>query len=81
MIVDAILEHLRSALQANLIDSMSAGDDTRAGFVKIGPYQGDPTPEEGRITVSIHENDPDGISGAARAFPTILPLSLRRRLS
>ena len=61
MIVDAILEHLRSALQANLIDNVPAGDDTRAGFVKIGPYQGDPTPEEGRITVSIHENDPDGI--------------------
>ena len=63
MIVDAILAHLKNALQASLIDSVP-DDDARAGFVKIGPYQGDPTPEEGRITVSIHENDPDGIVNA-----------------
>jgi hypothetical protein len=67
-IVNLILEHLRDVLQAALIDSIPADDPTRAGFVKIGPYQGTPAPDEGRITVSIHENDPDrivkaGVSG------------------
>jgi hypothetical protein len=67
-IVNLILEHLRSSLQATLIDNIPADDPTRAGFVKIGPYQGTPAPDEGRITVSIHENDPDrivkaGVSG------------------
>ena len=66
--VNLILEHLRTALQASLIDNVPADDPTRAGFVKIGPYQGTPAPDEGRITISIHENDPDrivhaGISG------------------
>lgn len=61
MIVAAILEHLKNEMHSALIDNVASDDPARAGFVKIGPYQGDPTPEEGRITVSIHENDPDGI--------------------
>jgi hypothetical protein len=60
-VINAILEHLRGEMQAGLIDGIPAGDPTRAGFVKIGPYQGNPSPEEGRITVAIHENDPDRI--------------------
>jgi hypothetical protein len=61
MIINLILERVKSELQGALIDNIPADDVTRAGHVKIGPYQGDPSPEEGRITVSIHENDPDGI--------------------
>lgn len=60
-IINLILEHLRGALQASLIDSIPVDDPTRAGYVKIGPYQGSPAPDEGRITISIHENDPDRI--------------------
>ena len=59
--INEILERLRDEMQAGLIDNIPADDPARAGHVKIGPYQGDPTPEEGRITVSIHENDPDRI--------------------
>jgi hypothetical protein len=60
-IVNGVLEHLRTGLQAALIDDIPADDPTRAGHVKIGPYQGDPSPDVGRITISIHENDPDSI--------------------
>lgn len=68
MIVNFILEHLRDQLRAALIDNIPEDDPTRAGAVKIGPYQGEPTPEEGRITFSVDENDPDrivkaGVSG------------------
>ena len=59
--INTILEHLRDEMQAGLIGNIPADDPSRAGFVKIGPYQGNPSPEEGRITVSIHENDPDRI--------------------
>jgi hypothetical protein len=59
--INKILEHLRAGMQAGLIDNVPEGDPARAGYVKIGPYQGDPTPDEGRITISIHENDPDSI--------------------
>ena len=59
--INAIMEHLRDELQAGLIDHIPADDPTRAGAVKIGPFQGNPSPEEARISVSIHENDPDGI--------------------
>jgi hypothetical protein len=59
--INAIMEHIEAGLQAGLIDNIPAEDLARAGFVKIGPYQGNPSPEEARISVSIHENDPDGI--------------------
>jgi len=59
--IHLIMTHLRDQLQAVLIEDIPTDDPTRAGFVKIGPYQGNPSPEEGRITVSIHENDPDRI--------------------
>jgi hypothetical protein len=61
MIVNFLMEHIRDGLQKTLIDNVPAGDPTRAGAVKIGPFQGDPTPEEGRITINIDENDPDRI--------------------
>jgi hypothetical protein len=70
MIVDAIMNHVRDRLQAVLVDNVPADDPTRAGCVKVGPYQGEPAPDEGRITVSIHENDPDGIvKGGVTAMP------------
>jgi hypothetical protein len=59
--INAIMTYIRGQMQAALIDNVDEEDPTRAGRVKIGPYQGDPTPDEGRITISIHENDPDQI--------------------
>ena len=62
--INEILVHVRGEMQAALIDNIAEDDPARAGFVKIGPYQGNPAPDEGRITVSIHENDPDRILNA-----------------
>ena len=72
---DLILLRLKSALQKALIDDLvpvadihgvtPAPDPSMAGIVSIGPIQGDPTPDEARISVTIHENDPDNmVSGA-----------------
>ncbi len=69
---DAVLDYVQAALQEALISTISASDVTRVGVVKIGHLQGDPSPDEARISVTIHENDPDqfvkgaltGISGA-----------------
>jgi hypothetical protein len=59
MIHDLILEKLRGELQKALIDDLAADDPTRAGVVKIGPLQGDPDPDIARISVTLHENDPE----------------------
>jgi hypothetical protein len=34
-------------------------DPTKVGAIKIGPLQGDPEPDEARISVEIYANDPD----------------------
>ena len=54
-----ILELVQSELEAALIDNVSTSDTARAGVVKLGPLQGDPEPDEARISVTLHENDPD----------------------
>ena len=59
MIHDAILTFVRDALAAALIDALPEDDPTRAGIVKIGPLQGDPDPDEARISVELYANDPD----------------------
>jgi hypothetical protein len=56
---DALLEHTRDALIASLQTDIDAGDPSRAGVVQIGPVQGDPTPDAARVSVTLHENDPD----------------------
>ncbi len=58
---DVILEKLQAELTTALITNVS--DNTQAGAVKIGALQGDPAPDTGRITVTIHENDPEAIVG------------------
>jgi hypothetical protein len=47
------------ALQQALINDLPADDPTRAGVVQRGPLQGDPDPDIARISVTVHENDPD----------------------
>lgn len=64
---EAIMERLESILQMNFITYIDPSDDTLAGVVKQGPLQGDPEdPDEARISVTLHENDPDDIRGAWR---------------
>lgn len=61
----AILEKVQEELQEAMIDQLEPADLTRAGVVKLGPLQGDPDPDEARISVTLHENDPDKfISGS-----------------
>ena len=38
---------------------MKSTDVARAGAVLIGPIQDDPSPDSARISVTLHENDPD----------------------
>jgi hypothetical protein len=59
VIHDAILTTIRDALQAALIDDIPSDDQARAGVVFLGPLQGEPDPESARISVTLHENDPD----------------------
>lgn len=54
---DEILKHIRVELQTALIDSIAEDDPARAGLVILGPLQEDPS--QARISVTLHENDPD----------------------
>jgi hypothetical protein len=58
---DLILEKVQAELNTALITNVS--DNTKAGVVKIGALQGDPAPDTARISVTLHENDPEGIVG------------------
>jgi hypothetical protein len=56
---DAVLEHVRDALEVALITNIAEEDLARAGVVLIGPIQDEPAPDTARISVTLHENDPD----------------------
>ena len=58
-----IMDKLEDELQAAIIDDILFNNDTQAGVVKQGPLQGDPEPDDARISVEIHENDPDSSYG------------------
>ncbi len=61
---DLVLVYVRDALKKALIDDISDDDPAKAGIVTIGELQGDPTPDDARISVTLHENDPEAaISG------------------
>ncbi len=61
---DLILLHVQEAFQKSLIDDLPLDDKARAGVVYIGPLQGEPTPDDARISITLHENDLDAaISG------------------
>lgn len=62
-IIEAILHHAQDVLQAALIDNVPADDTARAGVVMQGPLQGNPDPDQARISVTVHENDPDNFYG------------------
>ena len=56
---DAVLEHVRDALEVALIANVAEDDLARAGVILIGPIQDEPAPDTARISVTLHENDPD----------------------
>lgn len=69
MINEIIVDKVIAALQKGLIDDIPADDPTRAGIVMRGPLQGDPDPDQARISVTVHENDPDSFySGAVTSM-------------
>lgn len=59
MIHEEIMNLVQSTLQDALIDSIPEDDPARAGVIVLGPLQGNPDPDEARISVSVYENDPD----------------------
>jgi hypothetical protein len=63
MINSLIMDKVETELQAACIDNLDASDTTRAGVVQQGPLQGDPDPDEARISITLHENDPDQLQG------------------
>jgi len=65
LIIDKVIE----VLQEKLIDDINPQDETRAGIVMKGQLQGDPDPDIARISVTVHENDPDAFySGMVTAM-------------
>lgn len=63
---DLILNFVRDELEEALINDIPVGDPARAGVVKVGPLQGEPDPDEARISVEVYVNDPEQeISGSA----------------
>jgi hypothetical protein len=65
-----LLNKIKDELTAALITNVDATDNAIAGVVKIGPLQGDPDPDEARISIELYYNDPDQTiktSGVAKA--------------
>ena len=55
-----ILKRTETHLQKVLMDDVAVDDPARPGWVGIGELQGEPLdPDEARISVTLHENDPD----------------------
>lgn len=54
-----IINKVYDDLEKALITDIPESDDTRAGVIKLGDLQGEPDPDVARISVTVHENDPD----------------------
>ncbi len=70
VIIAKIVEELNAALITAAMDiadpedpEKTIPDPAKAGFVGPGPLQGDPDPDVARISVTVHENDPDALIG------------------
>lgn len=64
MIHNPILVKVQEVLQNALITSITdPTDKAKAGVVMVGHLQGDPDPDQARISVTIFENDPDAFYG------------------
>lgn len=60
-----ILDEVQDVLIGALIDDIPTDDMSRAGVVVQGPLQGNPDPDQARISIMLYENDPDAFYGAA----------------
>jgi hypothetical protein len=60
---DVIIDAVETALADAFMYDLPLDDISRAGVVRKGPLQGDPDPDEARISVTVHENDPDRYYG------------------
>lgn len=67
---DAIVNFLVTELEHALILDLPTTDDARAGVVIPGSLQGDPDPDQARISVMVFENDPDAFYGSAGTSST-----------
>lgn len=54
-----ILAKVLETLQFDLVDNIHPDDTYRPGEIAFSYLQGDPDPEEARISITLHENDPD----------------------
>ena len=63
MIHDLITRKAVDMLVLALMDELPSDDIARAGAVVTGPLQGNPDPDQARISVTVHENDPDTFYG------------------
>jgi len=61
MAVIDILNYFVAQLQATCIDPFPDSDPSKAGVVKLGPLQGEPEPDVARISIEVHQNDPDDL--------------------
>lgn len=59
----AIIDYTVALLTQKLITDIPADDPARVGVVKKGDLQGSPDPDAARISITVHENDPDAIIG------------------
>lgn len=60
---DVIMDALEIELEDAFMYDLPLDDTTRAGTVLKGPLQGNPDPDKARISVMVHENDPDHYYG------------------
>jgi len=59
-----IIQAVVSGLNTALITQIDPTDPALAGVVTTGPLQGNPDPDVARISVTVHENDPDAVYGS-----------------
>jgi hypothetical protein len=61
MIHDTILDAVQAQLVLDLITNVDPADNAIPSVVQQGPQQTDPDPADARISITLHENDPDGV--------------------
>ena len=60
-----ILDKVEASLLEALYTNIPTDDTARVGVVIQGPLQGNPDPDQARISITLYENDPDAFYGAA----------------
>jgi hypothetical protein len=63
MIHDAIMTVVQDRLEQALIAGAHEFEGYQVGVVKLGNLDGEPDPDVARISITLHENDPDRALG------------------